>query len=97
MIEVNSDTRRRIHALFPESERDRVEQMLLNDCGDNLPLVDSTRAELAERIRFAVLKRSAGSLSELERHIAIAATDWRDALVASGFGHSATAHKSWMP
>ena len=97
MMEVNSDTKLRIHALFPESEWDSVEQMLLTRCGDNLPLVDSTRVELAERIRIAVLKLSGGSLSALEHHIAIAAIDWRDTLVAAGFGHSVTAHKSWMP
>jgi hypothetical protein len=97
MIEVNTDTRLRIHALFPESEWDSVERMLLTTCGDNLPLVDSTRVELAERIRFAVLKLSEGRVSELEHHIAIAAIDWRDTLVAAGFGHSVTAHKSWMP
>ena len=96
MIEVSGDTRLRIHALFPESEWDSVEQILLITCGDNLPLVDSIRVELAERIRFAVLKLSVGSLSELERQIALAALDWRDTLMAAEFGDM-TAHKSWMP
>lgn len=97
MIEVNSETTLRIHALFPESEWESAEQILLTRCGDNLLLVDSTRVELAERIRFAVLKLSEGSFSALEHHIALAAIDWRDTLVAAGFGHSVTAHKSWMP
>ncbi len=97
MIEMSSDTRQRIHKLFLESDWDAVEQMLLTKCGDNLPLVDSTYIELAERIRFAVLKLSGGNISELEQQIALAAIDWRDTLVAAGFGHSVTAHKSWMP
>jgi hypothetical protein len=97
VIEVNNDTKLRIHALFPESEWESVERMLVTKCGDNLSLVDSTRIELAERIRFAVLKLSEGRVSELEQQIALAAVDWRDTLVAAEFGHSMTAHKSWMP
>jgi hypothetical protein len=96
MIEVSSDTKRRIHALFPETDWNTVEQMLLTTCGDNLPLVDSTYVDLAERIRFAVLKLSKGNISELERRIALAALDWRDTLMAAEFGN-VTAHKSWMP
>jgi hypothetical protein len=96
MIEISSDTKRRIHALFPENDWNAVEQMLLNDCGDNLPLVDSTYVDLAERIRFAVLKLSGGNISELEQHIALAAIDWRDTLVAAEFGN-VTAHKFWTP
>jgi hypothetical protein len=97
VIEVSSDTRRRIHALFPRNDWDAVEQMLLTQCGDNLPLVDSTYVELTERIRYAVLKLSKGRVSELEQQIALAALDWRDTLMAAEFGHSVTAHKSWMP
>jgi hypothetical protein len=84
MIEISSDTRQQIHKLFPENDWDAVEQMLLTKCGDNLPLVDSTYVELAERIRFAVLKLSGGDVSELEQHVALAALDWRDTLVAAG-------------
>jgi hypothetical protein len=96
MIEISSDTKRRIRALFPKDDWNRVEQMLLTKCGDNLPLVDSTYVDLAERIRFAVLKLSAGSISELEQRIALAALDWRDTLMAAEFG-DVTAHKFWMP
>ncbi len=84
MIEISSDTRQRIHKLFLENDWDAVEQMLLTKCGDNLPLVDSSYVELAERIRFAVLKLSEGRVSELEQQIALAAIDWRDTLVAAG-------------
>ncbi len=96
MIEVNSDTKRQIHALFPRNDWNAVKQMLLTQCGDNLPLVDSTRVELAERIRFAVLKLSEGRVAELEQQIALAAIDWRDTLVAAEFG-DLTAHKFWTP
>jgi hypothetical protein len=50
-----------------------------------------------ERIRFAVLKLSAGDLKALQRAIDLAKIDWRDVLVAAGFCSDVTAHKSWWP
>ncbi|HXN15352.1 MAG TPA: hypothetical protein VN878_03185, partial [Usitatibacter sp.] len=62
-----------------------------------LPLVDTSYELLAERIRFAVLKLSAGNFAELERHVRAAQTDWRDVLLAAGFGESVRAHLEWKP
>ena len=71
--------------------------MLIEECGDNLP--QSTPADSAslERIRFAVLKLSGGDLNRLQRSINLSQTDWRDVLVAAGFGNDLTAHTSWWP
>lgn len=97
MIEVSDATRARIRALCSQGDWEDVERILLTRCGDNLPVVEATYAELAERIRFAVLKLSNGQRAELEHQIALARMDWRDTLVAAGFGHSLTAHPDWMP
>jgi hypothetical protein len=97
VIEISDGTRQRIHALFPESDWGQVEQVLRERCGDTLPLVDASRAGLADRIRYAVLKLSCGRTPELEHHVALAARDWRDVLLAAGFGHDPAAHLTWMP
>jgi hypothetical protein len=93
---LTDETRTRIRALFPPEEQPQVERMLIERCGTNLPLVDDWPAHV-ERNRYAVLKLSGGSLPELARHVAVACTDWRDVLVAAGFGHDPGAHRSWNP
>jgi hypothetical protein len=97
LIALSDDTKDRIRLLFSDAEQPRVEGMLLTRCGDTLPLVATSYTLLAERIRFAVLKLSGGNFTELERHIANAERDWRDVLVAAGFGNSLEAHKNWRP
>jgi hypothetical protein len=97
VIPLTRGTVERIHALFPQPEWEMVSQALLERCGDNLPLVHSTYVALTERIRFAVLKLSCGSLEGLERHLQIAVLDWRDVLLAAGFGTDVAAHLAWHP
>ena len=48
-----------------------------------------------ERIRFAVLKLSDGDVEKLDAAVNLAKTDWRDLLVAAGFGDSLTEHDCW--
>jgi hypothetical protein len=47
-----------------------------------------------ERIRFAVLKLSAGDPSALQRAIDLGKIDWRDVLVAAGFDNDVTGYNS---
>jgi hypothetical protein len=87
----------RIRFLYPQSEWSTVEDLLIHECGDNLPFVEPSFTRLAERIRFAVLKLSHGDLAKLKREIREAQVDWRDTLVAAGFGHDASTHRKWKP
>jgi hypothetical protein len=48
-----------------------------------------------ERIWFAVVKLSNGDRERLEHALALAKTDWRDLLMAAGFGAHVKAHKTW--
>ena len=50
-----------------------------------------------DRFRFAVLKLSGGDLDKFDSAIQLAKTDWRDLLMAAGFGENLTAHESWLP
>jgi len=87
----------RVDTMFPLADQHLVCALLIQECGDNLPLSTTASSAAIERIRFAVLKLSAGDLNELQRAIDLAQTDWRDVLVAAGFGDDTTAHHSWWP
>ncbi len=97
MIAVSPETCKRVQALFPPAEQGRVIDLLLRECGDNLPLVDTAYAQLAERIRFAVLRLSKGDRAELEKWVGRAKTDWRDVLLAAGFASGSEDHLQWHP
>ena len=97
LIPLSSETQRRLDVLFGEADRQTVSDLLVTQCGDNLPLWHDKDPRGLERIRFAALKLSHGSLAELTRAVEIAQTDWRDVLVAAGFGHDVRAHLAWFP
>ena len=96
MIPLSRPTKRRIRALFAPGERPTVEELLIHRCGDTLPFLEASHRQLAERIRFAVLKLSGGDLERLRREIDEAHVDWRDTLMAAGFGGVWT-HRCWRP
>jgi hypothetical protein len=94
---LSPETQRRLDALFVGPARQVAADLLVTQCGANLPLWTSTDPEGLERIRFAALKLSNGNLAELRRAVDIARIDWRDVLVAAGFGHDPRAHEHWFP
>lgn len=94
---LSEGTRDRVKALFGPDTEARVVQLLAEDCGSNLPFCEQATPTSSERIRYAVLKLSGGNLEELGRAIEQAKTDWRDVLVAAGFGDDVTAHHKWFP
>jgi hypothetical protein len=96
-IPLSPETRRRVDALFDGSARESVVALLITQCAANLPLWVNADERGLERIRFAVLKLSNGDLTELQRAVQMAQVDWRDVLVAAGFGHSIRVHESWFP
>jgi hypothetical protein len=97
MIELSNETIRRVRSLFPEKDWEVISKKLAEECGDHLPMVDAEYVELAERIRFSVLKLSDGNYARLLNEIHEAARDWRDTLMAAGFGDDTKAHLAWEP
>lgn len=85
----------RIGELFA-ADATAVAARLERDCGDTLPLISAMGEEGIERVRCAVLKLSEGSPEKLERALRVAREDWRDSLVAAGFGHDPLAHRDWL-
>ena len=98
MVELTPGTQKRLELLFTGEDRDLVAEVLLTECGDTLPFCDAPdRGALIERIRYAVLKLGDRRLDQLEAAIGEAKKDWRDVLVAAGFGDDIEAHLSWWP
>ena len=40
---------------------------------------------------------SEGSLEKFDRALELAKRDWRDLLMAAGFGHDVAIHRAWAP
>ncbi len=96
-VHLSDATRERLERLFrPEDVRTATE-MLVKECGDNLPFCNQSGPVECERIRFAALKLSGGRIDRLRDAIDLAKVDWRDLLMAAGFGHDVGAHRKWMP
>jgi hypothetical protein len=95
--ELSTRTQGQIEVLFDAEERDAVSGILRDQCGGNLPLLDETDERDIERIRTAALKMSEGDLEKLRKAVAVARSDWRDLLVAAGFGHDPLADTRWEP
>jgi predicted DNA-binding protein len=94
MSTLSSETQRRIDLLFAAEERELAARLLMEHCGFRF---SEEPGELEERIRFAALKLSDGKIDQLRQAIDWTINDWRDLLMAAGFGHDTTAHKKWIP
>jgi hypothetical protein len=94
-VGLSGDTAHLVERLFEPDAQELVRALLEEDCGANLPLWADQDEQGLERIRFAVLKLSQGDLNKLGQWIEDAKRDWRDVLMAAGFGRSLTAHEEW--
>ena len=97
-VALSNKTEQRLVAMFPAPrEQGQARCILEHECAEDLPLWCDTTGTGLERIRFAVLKLSGGSLDSLVEATCLAQTDWRDALVAAGFADDVDAHLAWSP
>ncbi len=97
MIELSERTAELVLRLFEKPDWHEARLLLESECSDNLPLVRQwgpTPASM-ERLRFATLKLSEGKIEKLRTALDLAKKDWRDLLVAAGFGHRLDAHRHW--
>jgi hypothetical protein len=94
---LSPQTLQRLDALFSPEDRAEAARLLIEECGNNLPLLQNLNEHRLERFRFAALKLSDGDLNELRKAIALAKVDWRDPLMSAGIGNDATRHKRWWP
>jgi hypothetical protein len=97
MAGISPETQRRLDILFRPADRAEAARLLAEQCGNNLPFLENLNEQGLERFQFAALKLSGGDLSRLREAIDLAKTDWRDLLMAAGFGEDTRAHTFWMP
>jgi hypothetical protein len=97
-LPVSQQTEDRIALLFPiDRQRALARTILSEQCGHNLPFMRNASEAALERLQFAALKLSDGNLDKLNRAVDLANRDWRDLLMAGGFGERIDAHESWRP
>jgi len=84
-----------IGRLFTEADRATVADLLARQCSTNLPLTELWETHHFERVWLAVLKLGDGDTVKLREAVRIAQIDWRDVLVAAGFGNSLQEHHRW--
>jgi len=84
-----------VQRMFPAKEQAQAAGLLVDECGNNLPFMENETEEGLERIRFAVLKLSRGKMEKLGYWVEYTQLDWRDTLMAAGFGNWLFAHQIW--
>jgi hypothetical protein len=84
-----------VEKIFAQKDIAEASQWLEEECGNNLPFCKSNNEYQMERIRFGVIKRSNGEINKMLKAIDLARRDWRDLLMASGFGYHLDAHEIW--
>ena len=88
-------TRQLVEITFRSPDATEAILWLKQDCGDNLPFCAGQNESEMERLRFAAIKLSKGNLHQLRKAIDLARIDWRDLLMAAGFGDDVDAHNEW--
>jgi hypothetical protein len=96
MIKLTHASRERIAALFQEEDVREAER-LLEESTDNPRLANDVRRQGCDRLLFAAIRWSDGSLDRLREAIALLRKDWRDLLMASGFADDVHQHETWEP
>jgi hypothetical protein len=96
-VPLSEETKRRLDALFVGDDAQKASDILVVECGNNLPFMEHVDAIGLERLRYAALKLSAGRLNALREAVELAKLDWRDLLMAAGFGYDVHAHRRWVP
>lgn len=87
-IPLSTATVRRLRFVFGPELHDEA-TTILQEIGGDTP-------EGLERLRFAALKVSQGSLGGLRSAVQMFRTDWRDLLMMAGFGHDVNAYERWL-
>jgi len=95
MIPLSEATRERLTALFDSNDLATAEQLLVALTGE--PSASPATPESLERLRFAAIRVSGGTVHGLREALDLATTDWRDLLAAARFAGDVRAHSQWKP
>jgi hypothetical protein len=96
-VPLSQETKQRMDFMFYNEDAIVAAHLLISECSNNLPFCENDGPLELERLRFAALKLSDGNVPPLLEAIELAQKDWRDLLMAAGFGEDAKAHEQWVP
>ena len=82
-----------IECLFTPDERKTIAKLLIEEC--NAEKIYASSEAGIERIQLAVLKLSDSDTDKFLAAIELAQIDWRDVLMAAGFGNDLETHLKW--
>jgi hypothetical protein len=97
MLELSQRVKSVVERVFSTNEIELAKTLLIHDCGNNVPQCEEHTPEKMDRIRLAAIKSSNGVYAKLVEAVSLANTDWRDLLMAAGFGYDIDAHNKWVP
>lgn len=83
-----------VTTLFMADERETITKILIEKC--NADKIYAFTEAGVERIQLAVLKLSGGDTDKFLAVVELAQLNWRDVLVAAGFGYDLEAHLEWI-
>ena len=83
-----------IASLFTPDDRETITKILIEEC--NTEKIYASSDTGVERIQLAVLKLNNGDTDKFLAAVELAQLDWRDVLVAAGFGNDLEAHLKWI-
>ena len=95
MSELSQNTLNLVYSLYETSEAQKVCERLDNECGTEALLCEGWTPRQMDRIRYAVLRLATEKDMCLDSAINLAKSDWRDLLLAAGFGNDLDAHEKW--
>jgi hypothetical protein len=95
MSALSPRTEQLIERAFTPAARAAVRALLERDLSSESLGCTGWSVEEMERIWFAALKLGEGDLPAFETAVSVGKTDWRDLLVAAGFGEDLDAHRRW--
>lgn len=93
-MELSSKNEQLVDALFDQEYASHLKGRLRMEVGENLPCCEKSNPKGMERIRFSVIKLISENRYDEDQSIELAKVDWRDLLMAAGYGNT-EAHKKW--
>jgi hypothetical protein len=81
--------------MFQPEDRLVVRARLERECDATTLHLTAASPDQLERYWFAVLRLSGGNLGALDHPLSLARLDYRDLLMAAGFGEDLEAHNRW--
>ena len=95
MSPVTPRTHRLLARLFSPQQQALLVTRLETECGSESLGCNGWTPEQMERIWFAVLRLSFEQPERTDQAFQLAKADWRDLLMAAGFGVDLNAHNNW--